>query len=294
MSREVVTGLLRDELGFDGLAVTDSLTMRGVQSSYDARRSAVQALRAGNDVVLMSPSPRAARAAIVAAVRTGRLRRSRLEQAAARQIALLLHHRGTRQQRAGRPPGSGRAASRALSAAALTVVSGPCEGRLVGDAVTAAGDPVAVAGFVAAARAAGVQVLTRRATPPRLLDAQPAPKRRKKESRRSFQRRRSAWQAGERRRTRALGRFVAAEDARLAAGTSVGFTGFRDLPRDGEIAVATDTPYVLGRLSAPVRIATFGDTPGSMSALVEVLLGRASAPGRLPVEVPGVERRGCG
>ena len=40
-------------------------------------------------------------------------------------------------------------------------------------------------------------------------------------------------------------------------------------------------------------IATYGDTPGAMSALVDVLLGRARAPGRLPVDVAGVERAGC-
>jgi beta-N-acetylhexosaminidase len=37
----------------------------------------------------------------------------------------------------------------------------------------------------------------------------------------------------------------------------------------------------------------YGDTPGAMRALVQVLLGRARAPGRLPVPVPGVERSGC-
>ena len=57
--------------------------------------------------------------------------------------------------------------------------------------------------------------------------------------------------------------------------------------------MATDTPYVLGRVGAPVRLATYGDTPGAMSALVDVLLGRATAPGRLPVRVAGVERTGC-
>ena len=173
------------------------------------------------------------------------------------------------------------------------MVSGKCSGRLVGDSVTPVGDPVAVANFSGAARAAGLTVLTRRATPSRLVTAEPAPKRKKKESRLAFARRKSAWQTRERRRTSALGRFVAAEDARLARGTDIGFTGYQDAPHDGEIAVATNTPYVLGSMQAPVRVATYGDTPGAMSALVDVLLGRARAPGRLPVEVDGVERPGC-
>ncbi|QIK75447.1 glycoside hydrolase family 3 protein [Nocardioides piscis] len=291
MSRELVTGVLRDELGFEGLVVTDSLSMAGVSSTYDARHSAVQGLRAGNDVLLMPPSPAAARAGIVEAVRQGRLQRSRLEQAAARQIALLLHveRDGSR----GRPPGSGRAASRELSAAALTMVSGACGTRHVSGSVTPVGDPVAVTNFSAAARAAGLTVLTRRPAPAAVAVAEPAPRRKKKEAVKAFERRKRAWQARERRRTAALARFEAAEDARLAAGTNIGFTGYQDATHDGEVAVATNTPYVLGAVAAPVKVAAFGDTPGAMSALVDVLLGRARAPGTLPVAVEGVQRRGC-
>lgn len=289
LSRKVVTGILREELGFEGLVVTDSLSMAAVTATRGPAESAVQALRAGNDVVLMPPSPAAARAGIVAAVRAGRLDRRRLEQSAARQIALLGHVAGRR----GRAPGSARSASRALSAAAVTVVAGPCRGRLVGPAVTPYGDPVAVANFVAAARSAGLGVLLRRQPPAALAQALAAPERRRGESRRAFAQRRRQWQQREARRERALAAWQTAEEERLAAGTSIAFTGYGDAVADGEVAVATDTPYVLGSVTAPVRVATYGDTPGAMAALVEVLLGRARAPGRLPVVVPGVTRPGC-
>ena len=292
MSKELVTGVLREELGFNGLVVTDSLSMAGVRAKYDAARSAVQGLRAGNDVLLMPPSPAAARAAIVAAVRRGTLDRSRLEQAAARQIALLIHY-ADKPGRRGSPPGSGREASRALSAAAVTMVAGECGARLVGDAVTPIGDPVAVMNFAVAARAAGLSVLSRQPTPSALTSAEPAPRRTKKEKVQAFQRRTQAWQARERRRRAALSRFLAAEEARLAQGTAIGFTGYQDPAYDGEIAVATDTPYVLASLGAPVKIATFGDTAGAMSVLVDVLLARAPAPGSLPVPVAGLQRAGC-
>ena len=127
-------------------------------------------------------------------------------------------------------------------------------------------------------------MLTRRAAPAALTRAEPAPQRAKKEKPKAYDRRRRAWQVREKRRVAALSRWTAAEDARLAAGTSIGFSGFQDATYDGEIAVATNTPYVLGSVSAPVRLATYGDTPGAMSALVDVLLGRATAPGRLPVD----------
>lgn len=293
MSKKVVTGLLRDQLGFGGVAVTDSLSMTGVTKKYDAARSAVLALRAGNDVLLMPPDPRAARAAVVRAVRSGGLSRDRLRQAAARQIAMLLHYQGTRRTRPGRPPGSGRAEARALSAAAITTVSGACQGRLVSGSVTPVGDPVAVSNFAAHAQAAGLDVLFRRPTPSSLSRAEPAPARKKKEKPKAFVQRRKAWEQRERQRKAALSAWLAGESARLAAGTNIAFTGYQDAPVDGEIAIATNTPYVLGSLGAGTKIATYGDTPGAMSALLDVLLGKAKAPGRLPVPVSGVERQGC-
>jgi beta-N-acetylhexosaminidase len=288
LSRKVVTGLLRDELGFEGLVVTDSLEMAAVTRGRDPGRTAVQALRAGSDVLLMPPSPAVARAALVRAVRQGDLPRRRLEQAAARQIALLIHGSGP-----GEAGGPAPAASRRLSAAAVTVTDGACSGRLVGDAVHAYGDPGAVATFTPAAQAAGITVLARRAPSATLTDAKPRPERRKKERKRAYQRRLRAWETSEARRERRLEAWNAGEEARLASGTQVGFTGYKDAPVDGQVAVATDTPWVLGRVGAPTRIATYGDTPAAMQVLVEVLTGQAAAPGRLPVTVPGVARPGC-
>ena len=51
--------------------------------------------------------------------------------------------------------------------------------------------------------------------------------------------------------------------------------------------MAVDTPYPLGTSVAPVRLATYGVTPGALASLVDVLVGRAGAPGQLPVDVPG-------
>lgn len=264
LSPKVVTGLLRDRLGFDGLVVTDALDMAGVASGRSPGQVAVKALTAGNDVLLMPTDPAAARAGIVRAVRDGRVPRDRLEQAAARQVALLLHHRATAPR--GAPAGSGRAASRALSAAAVTSVAGPCEGPLVPGPVVPVGAPVAVANFRVAAAAAGLAL--GRITyekPPR------PPKRKKKQLRR--------WRR--------------IEPTPVFSGTPLAFSGYRGGAGAAPIVVATDTPYVLGRVGAGVRLATYGETPGAMAALVEVLAGRRRAPGRLPVDVAGVPRRGC-
>ncbi len=286
MSRRVVTGVLRRDLGFDGLVVTDSLQMAGARPGRDGgARQAVRALRAGNDVLLMPPDPAAARRGIISAVRRGALARMLLERAAARQIALLLASEpDTKRARRGRPPGSGTPASRALSAAAITVAAGPCRGRLAESTVSPSGDDNAVAAFTTAAQVAGLEVLLPRTPPPRLARAEPRPKRPALRTR---------WRARERRRTDRLATWQDREEARLAQGTQVGFAGYGDGPVSGDVAVAVDTPYVLGSSEAPIRIATYGDTPGAMRALVAVLQGRAAAPGRLPVEVPGLPRRGC-
>src|SRR4051812_27981670 len=76
LSKPVVTGLLRDRMGFGGVSFTDSLVMQAVADRFGPAGAAVQALRAGQDVVLMPGRPRAARDGIVGAVRSGRLDRA--------------------------------------------------------------------------------------------------------------------------------------------------------------------------------------------------------------------------
>ena len=76
VSRKVITGLLRRDLGFRGLVVTDSLAMDGVEKQYPGGRGAVAALRAGADVALMpDDAERRHATAIIRAVRDGRLSR---------------------------------------------------------------------------------------------------------------------------------------------------------------------------------------------------------------------------
>lgn len=87
LSHVVLHDVLRDELGFEGLVVTDALDMGGVRKDWDPGEVAVRALRAGADVLLMPPDPLAARAAVVAAVRSGALPMARLDDAVQRILA---------------------------------------------------------------------------------------------------------------------------------------------------------------------------------------------------------------
>lgn len=91
LSPRVLTGLLRDELGFDGVTCTDCLQMDAVARAPGTVAGAVAALAAGADLLLISHSPALARAAadaVVAAVDAGMLPRERLLDAAQRVRAL--------------------------------------------------------------------------------------------------------------------------------------------------------------------------------------------------------------
>ena len=87
LSPAILTGLLRQELGFDGLIITDDLEMRGVADRWGAPEAAVLAILAGADILLCChewKTQRAIHAALTAAVGTGRLTESRLDQSLTR------------------------------------------------------------------------------------------------------------------------------------------------------------------------------------------------------------------
>ncbi len=87
LSSKILGGVLRGELGFTGLIVTDALEMGGVKGALPPGEIAVRALLAGADVLLMPPDPLAARAAVVDAVNSGRVPMARLDDAVTRILA---------------------------------------------------------------------------------------------------------------------------------------------------------------------------------------------------------------
>jgi len=93
-SGRVMTGILRDELGFEGMAVTDGLEMRGFTGGGDVGEGAVRALRAGCDALCVGGGLAGQETVdqivrdVAAAVEDGRLSQSRLAQAASRVDAL--------------------------------------------------------------------------------------------------------------------------------------------------------------------------------------------------------------
>src|SRR5580693_1093138 len=83
-SRNILTGLLRDELKYKGLVVTDAMDMGGVTSRYPPGEAAVRAVEAGADVLLMPQVPDAAMAGLERAVRSGRITEKRVDESVRR------------------------------------------------------------------------------------------------------------------------------------------------------------------------------------------------------------------
>jgi beta-N-acetylhexosaminidase len=87
LSEKVLTGLLRRELGFGGLIVSDDMEMKAVAEHYDLAAAVVQSLRAGVDLFLVCHRPdrqRASIEAIVRAVESGQVSRERFDEACER------------------------------------------------------------------------------------------------------------------------------------------------------------------------------------------------------------------
>lgn len=123
LSRRLLTDLLRGELGFTGVVVTDALDMAGVRAGHGIAGAAVLALRAGADLLLLGAEDgaehcAAVRRAVGDAVRDGVLSEARLREAAGRVTALrdrLAAHAGAV------PPAPDPALGRTTARAALTV-----------------------------------------------------------------------------------------------------------------------------------------------------------------------------
>ncbi len=84
LSKNILTGLLRGELKFNGLIFTDAMDMRGVTSSFPPDVAALRAVEAGVDFVIFSPDLPAAFVALKKAVESGALSETRLNQSVER------------------------------------------------------------------------------------------------------------------------------------------------------------------------------------------------------------------
>lgn len=81
VSRKIVHGLLREKLGFDGVIISDSLTMKAMKDNYGIEEGAVKTVAAGHDIILQDyqSDPRITIDALVRAVGEGRIPLAQVE-----------------------------------------------------------------------------------------------------------------------------------------------------------------------------------------------------------------------
>ncbi|MEX0936160.1 MAG: glycoside hydrolase family 3 protein, partial [Gemmatimonadota bacterium] len=79
LSRNILTGLLRDQMGFEGLVFTDAMDMGAIDRLFGRDEAAVRAVEAGADVLLMPPDPAAAIDGVISAVLQGRISEGRID-----------------------------------------------------------------------------------------------------------------------------------------------------------------------------------------------------------------------
>ncbi len=161
-SHKVLTDVLRGQLGFQGVVITDGMNMEPAKR-WSPGEAAVRALNAGNDLILMTPNVGEAYDGLLAALRDGSLPRARLVEAATRVLTMKF-------KLADRPTpdmstlGSAdhRKAVADLAAATVTMLRGRCDAAPVTGPVTvttSAGRDRARAALTRELTAAGVNVV---------------------------------------------------------------------------------------------------------------------------------------
>lgn len=276
LSRPILTGLLRERLGYDGVVVTDSLQMAGVREKYGDDEVAVRAILAGADQLLMPMDMDVAYEAVQEAVASGRISQERLDRSVER-ILRMKYERGIVQQpyvterRVERVVGTPehQQVAQSITDRTVTAVANPggalptqVEGRSV--LVTGAGvAPATALGDRLAAQGAVSQVVETGLAPTAAKQSEAVAAASGKDL--VVVLTNKAWSnAGQQQLVSQL----------QATGVPVVVVAVRD-PYDAAY-VSPDLPF----------LATYSSTAVSMESVVRVLTGQVAPTGKLPVDVP--------
>lgn len=90
ISHHMIHDILRDEMGYDGIVITDAMNMGAITEQYSSAEAAVKALQAGVDIVLMPLDFKAAYEGVLQAVESGELSEERIDEAVKRIIEAKL------------------------------------------------------------------------------------------------------------------------------------------------------------------------------------------------------------
>jgi beta-N-acetylhexosaminidase len=274
LSHAVITGLLRHRLGFRGVVITDSLWMSGVRVAYSDAEIPVLAIRAGVDIVLMPPDIDLAYRAVLGAVRSGSISRSRLDASVRRILQLkadvgLFEGARVDPRRIKGIVGTWRhrATARAITRRSITLLT-----TRPGLLPLKKGEDVLVTGVDAAATAELERRLNELGATAHACRPGPRP---------GSQAAGTAAALSRASRVTVVTTIAAVRDSGQRALV-------RALVRAGRpvVIVALGVPYGVAALpGADAYLAAYNARAGSVDAVAEVLMGRATAGGALPVPI---------
>ena len=295
LAPQILTGLLRNDLGFQGLVITDALEMGGIAKGYSTGEAAVRALEAGADALLMPPDPDMALKAVIGAVEDGRLTRRRIQAS----VAKILEAKER----------LGLDRKRAVNLESIADVLDSPEDRdhaqeIADRAVTLVRDKGSLLPLQDPGRACYLvvaesryssegQVFTRelRHRAPTVAEAALDPTMT-----------RQAMDEAVRKLPDCASYVVAAFSTAAAFRGSVGLAG--ELPQFLQALIGLGKPVILIALGNPyllrgfpdvaAYLATFSTVPPSETAAVKALFGEINIRGHLPVSIPGAAQYGEG
>jgi beta-N-acetylhexosaminidase len=282
LSKPIMTGVLREELGYQGVIVTDSLGMQGVRDRYGDAEVAIRALEAGVDQLLMTPAMDEAYGAVLGAVRSGRISRAALDEKVRRVLALK-YERGLVARPYADPAAVASvvgtpehlATANAITDRTTTLVkndAGTLPLAVGGKKVLVAGYGVGVTSTLAGAFDAQGATSTVRQTGTSPTDAQVADAVAVAESSDAVVV--STMKAWDTNVTDKRGGQQKLVKALLATGKPV-------------VVVATRDPYDIAYFTdAPTYLATYSYSPVAVDAVARVITGQVSPSGKLPVSIP--------
>ncbi|WP_181764364.1 glycoside hydrolase family 3 protein [Streptomyces albidus (ex Kaewkla and Franco 2022)] len=284
MSKPIVTGLLREELGFRGLIVTDALDMGGATEDFPPDVAPVRALKAGCDQLVLAPKADTAHAAVLKAVESGDVPESRLDASVLR----ILEHKIRNglfprpyvdEKRAERVVGNKRHAADAARITDRTVTLVRNEGKVL--PLSGGDHSVLVTGWGATQVAdLTAAVETRSGQSATALETGAAPTQVKIDE--------AVAAAADHDVTVVLTNAAASAADKGAAQASL----VKALMKTGTsvIAVAVRNAYDIRRFpDVPAYLATFSYGKLSVASVVDALYGDLAPAGKLPVAIPALD-----
>jgi beta-N-acetylhexosaminidase len=282
LSKPILTGILRGELGYKGVIITDALGMQGVRDKYGDDEVAVRAVLAGADNLLMAPDMDAAYNAVLAAVDSGRISERRLNESVARILSLKLKQ-GILSHPYADPSRLDSVVGTPAHLATADAVTGRTSTLIKNDdaslPMAAGGKKILVTGFGAAATTTLADALTRRSATVTRAETGAAP----------------------------TGPAIAAAVAAVAGQDAVVVTTMKAWdttvtdPQGGQqklvaallatgkpvVVVAVRDPYDIAYLpGVRTYLATYSFSPVAIESAVRVIVGEVAPSGKLPVDIP--------